>query len=74
MNKSEKEREAMTARAAIKKDYFISNHTAGLIAKMAEKFFAKPENVRGFNEWHKETYGHLPHEQPPGTGRKRKRG
>ena len=36
----------------------ISDHIAGQLGKMAEKFFSKTENVEKFNEWHKEKFGY----------------
>lgn len=38
----------------------VDDHTAKLINRMAEKFYAEPENVKKFEEWHLKTYGCLP--------------
>ena len=47
----------------------IDDHTAELINRMAEKFFAKPENVKKFEEWHLKTYGCLPEKGGKNNGR-----
>lgn len=40
----------------------ITDHTAELVLKIAEKFFAQPENQKAYRKWHLKQFGRLPEE------------
>lgn len=50
----------MSVTAVIEQKSNIDNHTATKLARMAEKFYSNPENMRKYTEWHLQEYGCLP--------------
>ena len=41
-------------------EYYITDHQAEQILKMAKDFYAKPENVEAYRQWHFKEFGCWP--------------
>jgi hypothetical protein len=50
----------MNATAVITAKTTVDDYVAARVVRMAEKFYADPENVRKYAEWHLKEYGCLP--------------
>ena len=50
----------MNSTAGVATKVIVSDRTAELLNRMAERFYSDPENVKKYEEWHLKQYGCLP--------------